>query len=62
MSQDVSQLYPRNKVGRQVIEDKDKMQMHNSYAKLDMHSKPISGTHDLAKSHDKFNQEKSAMP
>ena len=61
MSQDVSQLYPRNKVGRQVVEDRDKMHMHSSYAKLDMHPKPIQGPHDLAKSHDKFDQ-KAAMP
>ena len=55
MSQDVSQHYPRNKIGRQVVEDRDK-HMHNSYAKLDMNPKSIQPPHDMAKSHDKFDQ------
>ena len=49
MSQDVSQLYPRNKIGRQVIEDKSKIQVHNSFAKLE-----VGG--DVAKSYDKLDK------
>lgn len=45
MSQDVSQLYPRNKIGRQVIEDNNKIQVHNSFTKLEVGN-------DVAKSFD----------
>lgn len=39
------------------------MQLHNSYAKLDVHAKAIQGPQDaLAKSHDKFDQQKQPMP
>ena len=39
------------------------MHMHSSYAKLDVHAKAIQGPHDsLAKSHDKFDQQKASMP